>query len=604
MRGFLVLLSLVFILWSGPALADCDNPALGASCRFHARDYGTGGAQDTFVDATCRRIGSYSYLYVADDLANDNVLSESHLDEFMEALETGWSGKEAIFEGIGDLVGYAPDVNDYDPKVYILVHDFNNLIPGKYVAYFRPEDVTRNDPDGNDREVLFVDSGSDSPLFDLAGEMSEKHLSWLAYSLCAMTGYVSDPSEDDWVVDSICRAATYLTGYTSPFFKEVSDFSHEPTFPLLGRDGELDDGATLLWGLYFYDSFGQGQATEILNFWLNEDKQGIEGFEAVLDLTAQENPTFAYELHQWVHYNFIGKEPYAYLSAPVPVFSPNVIQEHPREKMVSVPSFGGQSLKIYLTDVGNDPLEITMETDDRSALKTSYWIDRGSNPSTNDVVDVEWPMTGEAVKLTFENLSNADNIRLFFSYAAPGDYKEVTVKTRIVTDDPVDGDMDDESGETTSEDESTDEPLPGDEDDPAETAEEEASGPSGSYSCKEIALCVEDCLQQICFERCRERGRLDQQTLWDEYNACLQGDVPNPTGTNCLAITDQEERAYCIYKNCNALAEACEPDEDGTIKKEKTGSSSCRVAGVGTGAGAAVLWMLWLVLRGRRRRRV
>ena len=168
-----------------------------------------GGAADVEIDATCRRVGSYSYLYMADDV----TLSESQLDEFKDAFETGWSGKEAIYEGIGSRVGYAPDVNDFDQKVYILVHDFKNLIPGKVLSYFRPEDVTRNDPNGNDKEVLFVDTSTQTPLFDIGGELSEKHLSWLAYSLCEMTGYVSDPSEEAWVVDSICRAATYLAGH-------------------------------------------------------------------------------------------------------------------------------------------------------------------------------------------------------------------------------------------------------------------------------------------------------------------------------------------------------------------------------------------------------
>ncbi len=208
------LLSLVLFLLPGVVLADCASPAPGASCRFKARDYSTGGAADVEIDATCRRVGSYSYLYVADDV----TLSESQLDEFKDAFETGWSGKEAIYEGIGSRVGYAPDVNDFDQKVYILVHDFKNLIPGKVLSYFRPEDVTRNDPNGNDKEVLFVDTSSQTPLFDISGELSEKHLSWMAYSLCEMTGYVSDPSEEAWVVDSICRAATYLAGHTSPFF--------------------------------------------------------------------------------------------------------------------------------------------------------------------------------------------------------------------------------------------------------------------------------------------------------------------------------------------------------------------------------------------------
>ncbi len=364
----------------------------------------------------------------------------------------------------------------------------------------------------------------------------------------------------------------------------------------------MDHGATLLWGLYLYDSFGQGQATDILDFWLNGSAQGIEGFESVLRLTDQENPTFGYELHQWVQYNFIGKEPYDYLSAPVPVFSPTVIQEHPKEKMISVSSFGGQSVKINVADVGDDPLEIVLSVEDHAGLKASYWIDRGVNPQKNEMVDIEWSMTDEPVKLTLTNLSGAATVRLFFSYAAPGDYKEVTVNTRIVTDEPVDGDSDEEIVETVEE-EIEETSVPGDEDDPAETADEENAS-SGTYSCKEIALCVEDCLQAICYERCRERGRLDQQELWDQYNACLQGDAPNPTGTNCLAITDKEDRAYCIYKNCNSLAESCEPDSTGIVEKEKTGSSSCRETGAGLGAGLSALLLSLLVLYRRKRSNV
>ena len=241
---------------------------------------------------------------------------------------------------------------------------------------------------------------------------------------------------------------------------------------MLGRDDELDHGATLLWGLYLYDSFGQGQATDILDFWLNGSAQGIEGFESVLRLTDQENPTFGYELHQWVQYNFIGKEPYAYLSAPVPVFSPTVIQEHPKEKMISISSFGGQSVKINVADVGDDPLEIVLSVEDHAGLKASYWIDRGVNPQKNEMVDIGWSMTDDPVKLTLTNLSGAVNVRLFFSYAAPGDYKEVTVNTRIVTDEPVDGDSDEEIVENV-EDEVEETSSPGDEDDPAETTEEE-----------------------------------------------------------------------------------------------------------------------------------
>ncbi len=141
--------------------------------------------------------------------------------------------------------GPAPDELDNDPKIYVLLYDFDIAADGFFWVFDEYPDGSQPYA-SNECEVLYINSSDNDPggsyLISVMAHEFEHMIHWLA-----------DADEDAWVDEGMAELAMWLYGDPDP----VIQFPTNPDIDLTGLDGSFSDYVkTYLWSLYFYEQFG------------------------------------------------------------------------------------------------------------------------------------------------------------------------------------------------------------------------------------------------------------------------------------------------------------------------------------------------------------
>ncbi|MFC1890640.1 MopE-related protein [Thermodesulfobacteriota bacterium] len=210
------------------------------------------------VDATCRGIGDYAYIFVADDQWGGNV-EETDIGLLLDAFENvtpigSIDPDQGIYENDTDLFGDVPDALDGDSKIYILLLDIPGYGGYEFDGYFNafdqyPDDFTWGTygEHSNEVEMLYVNS-------EIRPVTADATLSVVAHELEHMIHWNYDTDESSWVDESMAEAAMTVNGYYTDQ-AWVADFMSNPNIQLT-QSTYVHYGACLLWGTYLYEQFG------------------------------------------------------------------------------------------------------------------------------------------------------------------------------------------------------------------------------------------------------------------------------------------------------------------------------------------------------------
>ncbi len=335
---FLVLLPLVAV-YAGEECPTGDDdtptatPAPFVDCSDQARDFWAydfsvmpPGSQQ--VSATCRLEGPHAYVYVADDQWNVTVTADD-VEVFLDTFENrAPDGALDPFIGLygNDVVvfGEPPDALDNDPKVYLLLMDFEDYVSSdgevfQFDGYFGsmdqyPDEEIQRQTLGryhsNEVEIVYLNSR-------IRPITSAPTLSVLAHEFQHMIAWNYDESEEAWMSESLAEVAMIINGlYTDEPW--VRDYASWPGYPLV-YTGSPNYGACLLWGMYLYEQVGQDFMLEVES----EQRDGITGLDRALASFGIDE-TFQGLFADWMMANLVDQPDsgrYGYQFADLPEFA-------------------------------------------------------------------------------------------------------------------------------------------------------------------------------------------------------------------------------------------------------------------------------------------
>jgi hypothetical protein len=266
-------------------------PQVGDQRKFYAADFSRSG-KAYFVDATCRAVGEFCYIFVEDTQWQKGMVKSAGVEKIRRAFDesTPADNAKGIYEIESKNLGLPPDQIDLDPKIYILILDISdsaNAGEGFVAGYFDPVNQKRGilrDSSGaqfrsNEVEMIYLDS---HPL-DIENIMAREIL---AHEFQHLIHWRYDPDEDAWVNEGCSDyASLLLCGYQSnQNSSHVEAFERNPGVSLVywGNDlsGSLANyGASYLWMLYLHEHYG-GVST--ISAIISQPENGIGGMNAVL----------------------------------------------------------------------------------------------------------------------------------------------------------------------------------------------------------------------------------------------------------------------------------------------------------------------------------
>lgn len=273
-------------------------PEVGDTITFWAWDFTVMPPPWILVPATCRAVGEYCYVFVADDQWNVNmdstdvVLVVEKFDHSTPADPT-----RGIYETNTEIFGPAPDEIDGDPKIYIFYSALGcfmgTCFDGYFSAFNQYTELEAREMGGHSNEVEMFYMSCD-PINPTANST----LSVLAHEFEHMIHWNMDPDEVAWVDEGCAEYAMYLYGYPDP----ITGFPDNPDDNLIVWDNAwVDYIQTYLFTMYFAEKYGGDSTITAL---VAEHANSIAGVENTLALRGY-SETFEEVFVDWTVANFL-----------------------------------------------------------------------------------------------------------------------------------------------------------------------------------------------------------------------------------------------------------------------------------------------------------
>ncbi|GAB4329144.1 MAG: hypothetical protein Kow0037_04040 [Calditrichia bacterium] len=244
------------------------------------------------VEATLRRTGSLSRIWVENQSWNSGYLNDSVLDNLLNGLEVQ-SGPNSINPSLGIfsidtlLFGAPPDVdnNQYiDVLLLDIQDDFNGSTQNSYYAgYFSPTDQI-TDPAhpnysvSNRADLIYLDTYP--AIYYNQNYNLKQVLSTTAHEFQHLIHYRYDPAEAVWVNESMSELAGTYCGYG---LDNVYLYLQETNINLTQFTNQVKDYARVnLWGLYLAEQLG----IDFIKKLVQNPAKGILGIESALGQVA------------------------------------------------------------------------------------------------------------------------------------------------------------------------------------------------------------------------------------------------------------------------------------------------------------------------------
>lgn len=208
------------------------------------------------VDATCRAVGTYCYVYVEDAEWTNGNITQNDVDTIRDTFDNTIYPSEASNFG-------TPPVYNGDSKITIFLTDLKDGYDGSngwYAGYFYSLNYT-TDTNSNNRHMITIDTYPtivNNPYYE--EKTLADGLGTVAHEYQHLLHYWSDPAETTWINEGQSDYAEFLTLGMLPQ-SHVADFLayHSVNLEQWGSfDVSIVEnyGAALLYMLYLYENFG------------------------------------------------------------------------------------------------------------------------------------------------------------------------------------------------------------------------------------------------------------------------------------------------------------------------------------------------------------
>lgn len=255
------------------------------------------------VPSTLRKVGGHCYVYVADTLFAQNLVSQTQIESTANTFDSSYYPTETAYFGQENSPGI-----DNDVRITILItRIYSNAA---YIGYFDPTDEL---PDSqaqtlgyrsNQREMFYMNGYDFIPA-------NPKFMHTLSHEFFHMIHYNNNPKEDKWVGEGLADLAAYIVGN-----REVTDkiaaFTKKPGTSLIPFDYNNDAlehyGASFLFMLYLYEQYRGATEIERQNFTRSLTKSGDTSTRTVdyaLSAAGYPDVKFKDVFADWVLTNYI-----------------------------------------------------------------------------------------------------------------------------------------------------------------------------------------------------------------------------------------------------------------------------------------------------------
>lgn len=338
-------------------------PEVGDTMTFWAWDLTRMPPPWILVPATCRAVGEYCYVFVADDQWNVNMdsadvaLVVERFDQVTPADPT-----RGIYEINTETFGPAPDELDQDPKIYIFYSALGCFMGTCFDGYFSvfnqytEEEAREMGGHSNEVEMFYMSCDPINPT-------ANSTLSVLAHEFEHMIHWNMDPDEVSWVDEGCAEYAMYLYGYPDP----ITGFPQNPDDNLIVWDNSwVDYIQTYLFMMYFTGHYGGDPAITAL---VSEAANSIAGVENTLTWLGYAE-TFEEVFTAWAVANFlddtsIDEGQYGYPRIDLPPFSARQHSTYPvAEQQATVQHWAAD----YIRFVNGSPMLLSWDGQDNSVF--------------------------------------------------------------------------------------------------------------------------------------------------------------------------------------------------------------------------------------------
>jgi len=258
-------------------------PQVGDTHTFWVWDMSGMPPDDKQIDATCRGVSDFGYVFVED--AQWNIaMNQDDVDAIVEAWDEATPAgsidpSEGIYDIEAELYGDPPNVDGW-PGVVLLYYSMGCFMGTCFDGFFRSIDEAAG-ANSNLMDMLHLEAVESDP-------GSEYMLGVTAHEFNHMIQFMYDPNEEMWLSEALAEAAMIVTGYDTDL-AWLSDFVQNPSTTFWDDGMTVHYGAALLMGTYFYEAGG----VDLLNAITQDPAHGDSSVETQLaDLEIAD--TFAY----------------------------------------------------------------------------------------------------------------------------------------------------------------------------------------------------------------------------------------------------------------------------------------------------------------------
>ncbi len=364
------------------AKTERDKPMVGDTRDFWAWDLTVMPPTWEQVPATCRAVGEYCYVFVADDQWNVNMDSVDValvVDRFDQS--TPGDPTRGIYELDTETFGPPPDELDNDSKIYIFYSALGCFGGSCFDGYFSvfneytEEEAQHEGGHSNEVEMFYMSCDPINPT-------ANSTLSVLAHEFEHMIHWNLDPDEVSWVDEGCAEYAMYLYGYPDP----ISGFPSNPDDDLtVWGQAWTDYIQTYLWTMYLAEHFG-GDAT--IMALVAEPGNSITGVQNTLSGLGY-TETFEEVFVDWTIANFLDDPSldggqYGYAWIDLPPFSASQHASYPVPSTQTtvnnwaadyVRLVNGEPLTLYYTGRNNSVFSVPLlKLDDVASREVQYTV--------------------------------------------------------------------------------------------------------------------------------------------------------------------------------------------------------------------------------------
>ena len=337
--------------------------------------------EDSELQATCRGVGEYVYVFVSDEVWEVDVF-ERDIEKIIRTFdrstpETSIDKDKGMYDVLTETFGIPPDV-DNDRRIYFLISQLGEYRGHDFDGYFRFLDELEG-KHSNKKEILYLDCEDPS---------DDYHLGIIAHEFQHLIHWKYDPRETKWVGESLSEVAMILCGYYTDQ-KHVIKYLNNTDSPLISGRHMVDYRACLLWGTYIYERLG----VAFLGNLVQEKASGIKGFQNTLNSMHIED-NFLNIFGDWLVANYVSSNPvkerkFSYRSISLPT-TPTI--KHffslPVSETGTVSGYAVDYLKFIMARAQAKKLRIRFECecpDDFLIKVVKINNDDPSNPRVEDI---------------------------------------------------------------------------------------------------------------------------------------------------------------------------------------------------------------------------